>query len=259
MRLRKIIRLFRDGNVAVTGLRGRGKDMLFSNVVARRRLPYVSNVDYGGSHSPLELEKLAVGGNTYKDFLNGNLKPYKYPYEDGTDVYISDVGVYFPSQYCNELNRDYRQLPVFYALSRHLGACNVHFNVQNLNRAWDKLREQCDVYVQCDKCIYLWGLVLQRVTIYSSAESCMQRREPLVLPRVSLFAKNKAEIRMQREIAKESHRAQHGTIERGWLIYVNRGRYDTRAFKKLLENPYGVGRDTIVDTNSDKPAKSECK
>jgi hypothetical protein len=48
MRFKKIIRMFEDGNVCVTGLRGRGKDMLMSNVVVRRKKPYVSNVDYKG-------------------------------------------------------------------------------------------------------------------------------------------------------------------------------------------------------------------
>ena len=58
MRLKKDNNMFRDGNVCVTGLRGRGKDMLVANVVLRRKaqrkpLPYVSNVDYGADFLPL--------------------------------------------------------------------------------------------------------------------------------------------------------------------------------------------------------------
>lgn len=33
MRFKKIIKLFNDQNVSVFGLRGRGKDLLFANVV----------------------------------------------------------------------------------------------------------------------------------------------------------------------------------------------------------------------------------
>ena len=46
MGIRKIIKLFENGNVNVTGLRGTGKDVLFSNVIARRKSKYISNVDY---------------------------------------------------------------------------------------------------------------------------------------------------------------------------------------------------------------------
>ena len=37
-----VIRLFKRGNVCVTGLRGTGKDLLMSNVVVRRKKPYIS-------------------------------------------------------------------------------------------------------------------------------------------------------------------------------------------------------------------------
>lgn len=70
------------------------------------------------------------------------MKAYEYPYPDGTDIYIADAGIYFPSQFCNELNRDYKYFPTFMALTRHLGEANVHFNVQNLNRVWDKIRSK---------------------------------------------------------------------------------------------------------------------
>lgn len=46
MGIRNIKRMFEDGNVCVVGLRGRGKDMLFANIIARRRKEYISNTDY---------------------------------------------------------------------------------------------------------------------------------------------------------------------------------------------------------------------
>lgn len=49
MNFKKLIRLFEDGNVCVCGLRGRGKDLLMSNVAVRRGLDYISNIDYGGN------------------------------------------------------------------------------------------------------------------------------------------------------------------------------------------------------------------
>lgn len=173
MRFRRIIRYFKRGNVSVCGLRGRGKDMLMANVVVRRRKPYVSNVDYGGEFIRFDPNLINLSGNTYKSFLSGNVVPYCFPYEDGTDFYISDVGVYFPSQYCSELNKQFPHIPAFMALTRHLGDCNFHYNVQNLNRCWDKIREMSDIYIMCRRCIVILGLVFQTVRIYEKYDSAV--------------------------------------------------------------------------------------
>ena len=75
--MKKIIKLFRSGNVCVFGLRGRGKDLLFSNVIIRRNLPYVCNTDYGGDHIPLFMPAFDCGRNTYDNFIAGDLKHYE--------------------------------------------------------------------------------------------------------------------------------------------------------------------------------------
>ena len=233
MKIKKIIKLFQNGSVCVVGMRGRGKDLLFSNVIARRKLPYVSNVDYGGKYNPFDVQSIDCGGNTYKNFLSGDIRYYKFPYPDHTDFYLSDIGVYFPSQYCNELNRDYKSIPIFAAISRHLGLASVHFNVQHLGRAWDKLREQSDTYILCRRCIVLFHkFVIQWVRIYDKYESCLNRQPPF---RVSapLFAKR--EFKQQLRIEAERYACQHGEIRSGLLFYINRGSYDSRIFKSLLE------------------------
>ena len=234
MKIKKIIKLFEDGNVCVCGMRGRGKDLLMSNVAVRRKLPYIANVDYGGEYYPFEYKKLSCGGNTYKEFISGNVKQYSFPYPDGTDVYLSDAGIYFPSQFCNELNRDYRHMAVFQAISRHVGLSNFHFNAQNLNRVWDKIREQSDMYILCRNCVYIpkVDIVLQRITIYDKYQSALDRQKPLKLP-MPLFA-NK-EMRLQRKIQLAQFEATHGCIETRWLLYRNKSTYDTRRFKAMLE------------------------
>lgn len=177
--MRKIIKLFNQGNVSVCGLRGTGKDMLFANVAVRRGLPYVSNTDYGGQYIPFDPSVLDCR-NTYRDFINGTLSPYVYPYADGTDFYIADGGIYFPSQYQGDLCKAYGYLSTFMALSRHLGDCNVHYNVQNLNRMWDKIREQSDIYIRCCWCKVIFGIVFQKVIIYEKYESAVNRVPPSV-------------------------------------------------------------------------------
>lgn len=232
MRFKKIIQLFEDGNVCVCGLRGKGKDMLMANVIARRKIPYVSNVNYGGSHYQFNYEDINCGENTYKNFIEGKLKYYKFPFEDGTDVYLSDAGIYFPSQFCSDLNRHYQYMSVFQAISRHVGQSNFHFNAQSLNRVWDKIREQSDNFLLCRSCWYFYGIVLQKVTIYDRYQSAVDRMKPLYLP-LPMFA-NK-EMRLQRKMEYARYEAQHGSIKNGLLLYRNKSTYDTRLFKKLLE------------------------
>lgn len=237
--MRKIIKMFNDGNVCVCGERGCGKDMLFANVIARRKLDYISNSEYSRKglpvkYFPLDFEKINCGGNTYDDFMQGSPKPYVYPYPLGVDVYITDVGVYMPSQFCNELNKKYKEIPTFMALSRHLGQCNVHINVQNLNRAWDKLREQSRRYITCLKCkvipIGKKQLVIQKVRIYELSQSCIQNVPKLRLPWYMKIGSD----RMLAKLYKLNYEVQHGKITERTLVYWNKSNYDTHIFRSML-------------------------
>lgn len=232
MGIKKIIKMFEHGNCCVVGLRGTGKDMLFANVACRRRLPYVSNTDYGGNRYPFEYDKIRCGDNTFNDFITGNLTPYTFPYPDKTDIYLADVGVYFPSQYCGILNNKYSQVSTFMALSRHLGLSNVHFNVQNLNRAWDKLREQSDTYILCRSCKVLFGrYVFQRVTVYDKYDSCVQRVKPFSLSLPFISTRDQRQLR---KLEKQRFEQTYGEVRNMILIYKNLSSYDTRVFKTML-------------------------
>lgn len=236
MAMRKIIKMFEEGNVCVVGLRGKGKDMLIANVVMRRKLPYVSNMDYGGVRYELRFSDFECGCNSYKEFISGELNFYEFPFPDFTDVYIGDAGVYLPSQYCNLLNRDYGHFATYMALSRQLGESNTHFNVQNLNRCWDKVREQSDQYIMCNglfKPFLKWfGLVIQRVTIYENYDSAVKRVPPFRLPKPWFSP----ERRFQWKVQKQNYDIAYGSIKRRLLIYRNKSNYDTRVFKEMLLN-----------------------
>lgn len=240
--MRKIVKLFKEGNVCVVGERGAGKDMLIANVVTRRREPYISNVEYkpkrkkGQKYYKLDFSMLEMGGNTYKDFMANKVKKYIFPYPRGTDIYISDVGVYMPSQYCNELNREYKTFPAFMALSRQVAGNNVHINVQNLNRAWDKIREQSRTYITCISCnvipIFKKQLVIQRIRLYEKYESCIKNIPPLRLPFLMRHGKDNLMARLY----KLNYEIQHGIIKPRLLIYWNKSDYNTCIFKEILEN-----------------------
>lgn len=230
--MKKIIKMFDRGNVSVCGLRGAGKDMLFANVIVRRNNRYISNTNYGEGWIPFHPDMLNCN-NTYKNFLNGNVRHFSYPFPDGIDIYIADGGVYMPSQNQGELCKEYGHIPVFMALSRHLGDCNVHYNVQNLNRMWDKIREQSDLYIRCMWCKVLFGrFVIQKVIIYEKYESAVNRVPPFRLRRPWLDP-NRLQLW---EIQKTNYEISHGLVKPRLLIYKNRSNYNTRIFKEMLEN-----------------------
>lgn len=250
LNLRKVRKMFRKGNVSVSGLRGRGKDMLIANVIARDDRPYISNVNYNcrkNTWLPLDMKKLDIL-NSYRNFIYGNINAYKYPYPESVDIYISDVGVYFPSQYNGELNKEFKQFPAFMALSRQIADCNVHINSQALNRPWDKLREQSDMYIVCNACHYSGRLkrfkrsrffgrfVLQRITVYTQYEAAQAAVEPYehIKSPATLSSKVRAEYKARDKAAFRQFREDHGSIRRYWLFYRNKSDYDTRYFKSYL-------------------------
>lgn len=234
MRIKKIVNMFEKGNVCVVGLKGTGKDVLFGNVVARRKIPYISNTYYSKGLIPFRYEDLAVAGNNYKAFVNNKLSHYDFPFADGTDVYLADAGVYFPAQYCNELNRDFKEMPTYQALSRHLGESNFHVNVQNLNRVWDKIREQSDTYIMCRKCKFLFGkVVFMKITLYEKYDSCVNRVQPWKV-KLPFFASK--EMRLSCDIARQQYANAHGRVENRFLLFWNKSKHDTRVFKEMMHN-----------------------
>lgn len=232
MGMRKIIKMFKNGSVCVVGQRGRGKDMLIGNVIARRKEQYHSNVNYNchkSSFIQLDFKGMQLSHNTPFDLVDGKIKPYTCPYMEGADIYISDVGVYFPSQECNELVKRYRSMPLFLALSRQLSNSSVHYNCQNLGRIWDKMREQSDQYILCEWCKVWKNWVLQSVIIYDRADSCQARIKPCRIS-TPLMGSGKTDVR----IYKDNFYNQHGEVKRMLLFYRNKSKYDTRIFKSIL-------------------------
>ena len=244
MNLRKLYkRYFKKGNVCVTGLRGCGKDMLFGNIVARSTSKYISNIDYNVKKSKYYRfcpSALRIG-STYEDFIGGSCREFTYTYPIKADYYLSDIGVYFPSQYNGELNKKFKDIPVFMALSRHIAECNVHINVQNLNRAWDKIREQSDTYIKCNWCRVLFGrLVVQSITVYDKYESCLNRVEPFRALRPPLLAHgtNRGQYQVKNEELLRGFKERNGSVRKYTLIYFNKSKYDTLQFRKILGVQY---------------------
>lgn len=239
LRFRQVVGLFKNGSCIVFGVRGGGKDLLMSNVVAYRNMPYCSNIDYlsGKDNAPVrypfEPVYLKLGGNTFNNFSHGAILPYSYPLPDRCDYYISDGGVYFPSQENGNLNKNFPEVPLFQALLRHLGDCNFHINVQNVNRLWDKIREQADIYILCKSCrVSKKGVVTQKIIVYDRYQSAVDKIEPLKLRRPLLGR----QVKNDNTITKETFKAQYGLVKSIKLRYKIKSSYDSRRFKTILEN-----------------------
>ena len=175
--------------------------------------------------------------NTYKNIVEEKIIPYEYPYPENCDIYLSDAGVYFPSQYTGQLDKQYSEFPLFQALSRHLGDCNFHFNTQNLGRVWNKIREQSDIYIRCIWCKVIGKLVFQKVMIYDKYEACESRVKPYKHIQAPIMASPEARAQYiaRDEILKREFEERNGKIKAKILIYQNKSKYDTRYFKKLLK------------------------
>lgn len=246
MNLKKLSKIaFLEGSVSVCGKKGRGKDMLFANIIYSQGRPYISNTDYKCKteknncvYIPLDFNLLDCN-NTYKNFIDGNIKQYIYPYPQNTDIYISDCGVYFPSQYDSQLDKDFKHLPIFFALSRQLGNdCRIHTNCQNLSRVWKKCREMSDEYINCNWCkVYFKKIVVQKITIYDKFKSCEDNVKPYVPIKIPLLASKemRASLRMKNEEMKRLFEQSYGSVRSYILIYKNRTNYDTRVFDSILK------------------------
>jgi hypothetical protein len=247
-RTRKLLlKRFRDSNTITFGPKGSGKDLLFQFIINERRESYRSNIDYGHLkpekrvwRKRRKVDKVwkclnpavtfkelsdSIAPNDYESFILGNVVKCVNPFEDNHDFYFSDCGIILPSQYDSFLSKQFRSLPVVYALSRHLWNCNIHINTQAFSRPWIKLREQADFFVRCRGVLNLPFFLLVRVVMYDKYESASRSLEPLRVRAINGFSHANSDLRS----------ADDGLIK-GGFVFVRKSKvfYDTRAFRKIL-------------------------
>lgn len=218
---------FRAGNVIVFGQKGKGKDLIFQKVIAKRRKEkYFSNMDYGYFFNYIDLADLALGKNTYENFIEGCVEVIDKNEEmEGADIYVSDAGIYLPSQYHYLLDKKYKSLPIFYALSRHLYDNNVHVNVQALNRVWDKLREQADSYFKALKTVKVFGLLFTKIRYYETYQVANENRAPMRRRFLNKYSK----------ALSDEYEAYNGLVFDMWIVQLKRNvKYDTRYFHRVV-------------------------
>ena len=224
---KRIKNAFVSGSCMVSGRKRFGKDILFQTMINARNETYFANIDYGGDYHHIEMKDLLLGDNDYKSFIDGKVTQCeKIDKLEGHDIYISDGGVYLPSQMDSYLHKIYPSFPITYALSGHMYNNGIHVNTQRLDRVWKALREQADYFVRMRKrCLKLPFIIVLFTTEYDKYESAVQELSPM---KSTFFNKySKAE--------KELYKAQHGFIKDGLIIVSKRSlHYDTRAFHKVI-------------------------
>ena len=176
---RFLVSEFRRCNVMVFGKKGSGKDVLFAHVIALRGEKHYSNIPYDDNTEVIDLYELNVGGNTFRDCIDGNIKPFPPRFEEDCDVYISDGGIYLPSHFDKELEKIVPDMPSFFALSRHLYHNNVHINSQAVMRPWKKLREQADSYIQVLRSVSCGDCLLVSIKVYDKLTNAENEINPI--------------------------------------------------------------------------------
>ncbi|MCL2797488.1 MAG: hypothetical protein FWD58_05500 [Firmicutes bacterium] len=207
---------FENFDVAVYGLRGTGKDVIFAHTINLHAKKHYSNLRYNSQTEVRDIRELNVGGNSYEDFINGTTQKFVPNFEENFHFYISDAGVYLGAQFNKELNHNYGELPIHLALRRHLYDSHLHTNSQALNRPWDKIREQQGAFIHTlgveDHGDYL---IVSTIT-YTKYESALECLPPPEKP-------------------DKYHTLKYGEIvERRFKIPVKSLKYDTRHFKNEL-------------------------
>lgn len=218
---------FENGNVIVTGRKGYGKDILFNAVINWRKKDYHSNLNYGGNYHAFDIKDLELTPNTYHNFINGDItQVQKNKSFENSDIYISDGGVYLPSQADYILHKTYPSLPITYALNRHLYNNGIHVNAQRIERIWKSLREQADYFILMRKRpLKMPFFMVIFTTEYDRYESA--KRELLPMNNTLFNKYSKAE--------KDLFRANNGFVKNGMLIIrKNSLKYDSRAFHEII-------------------------
>ena len=223
---KEILRAFERTNVIVFGKKGTGKDLTFAWVVRKRRRKHYSNIIYDERTELRSVADFTIAPNDYRNLINGEYTVIPKTNEEGVDFYISDGGILLPSQYHSELDKKYPSFPAYYALSRHLANANIHVNVQNLTRIWDKIREQADSYFRVRGTFHLGRLFFTSMVYYEDYNAAKQGLRPFKCGVMS--SKEKRALQADFD-------AKNGLIKTLWLVqWLPKESYDSRIYHRFI-------------------------
>ena len=221
-------RVFEDGNTIVFGLKGRGKDLIFNKTINARKNNCYANIPYNKLLCTVkDIREFSVSPNTFENILNNDVQIINKNNMENCDYYISDGGIFLPSQYSNTLIKKYPSLPIYYALNRHLTNSNIHINSQYLGRVWDKLREHAAYYIMAERTTKIFGFLITKFIVYDKYDSASSKLRPYKITGLLTHSESRAN--------KEDFEAKHGYVKRFWIIqHKNNVYYDSRYFHRVF-------------------------
>lgn len=212
-------------SVLVAGKKGTGKDLLFQYITNHSKKHHYANIPYNNKTEVIEIKEVSCYPNDYEHIVNGDIKKTPHKFREGSDIYISDIGVYLPSYMDSKLYNKFPSMPVLYALSRQLYGNNIHCNTQSIERGWKALREQADFYVITRRTWSLFGLLITKMTTYDRYQSAKEDIRPVKTRILNKYSKAETDI----------YKASTGEIKEGYIIQrKSKITYDTRYFEKVL-------------------------
>lgn len=232
-----IISCFSDGNVITFGLKGCGKDLIFNKAINSRNQNCYANIPYNKELCVVkDINEFSVSPNTFENILDNNIKIIPKLNKENCDFYISDGGIFLPSQYSNRLIKDYPSLPIYYALNRHLTNSNIHINSQYLGRVWDKLREHAAYYIMAVKTKNIFGFLITKFIVYDNYSSAAAKMRPYKVSGLITHSESRAN--------REDFESKHGLVKECYIIqHKSKIFYDSRYFHRKF---YGYNSpDTI--------------
>ncbi len=225
-----LTRQFTYQNVIVFGKKRTGKDLIFQYVINKINKPHYANQSYGKKTIVESISSLSVAPNTFEDCIDNKFIVVKPLLKAGYNFYVSDGGIFLPSQYNTILNKKYPSFPIYYALSGQIRHMNIHVNVQNILRLWDKIREQADYYVRAVKTVNLPFYLAVKVICYEEYEDAINNLKTL---KVGFFG-NKFE-----KALKRVENSARGDIRSFWIFVRKKSiKYDTHYFEKVFYGKY---------------------
>lgn len=223
----KLRTLFKKLSIVLCGKRGKGKDVIFSYIAKGKK--HNSNIILQPNTNVIKLNDLIIPNLSREKLINDTFSKIdreNYKKFDNMTL-ISDAGIYFPNWDENNLKKEYKELPITWAIWRHLFNNGCHFNIQKCGRLWKLLREQIEDVIEIEninKGIFYFKLKLIH---YERLEDAELGLKPLKKP----ILKTKKDNNLSIENSKR------GKIEEFNVLIPKRYiKHDTKYFRKVVFN-----------------------
>lgn len=200
---------FKKTSSIVFGPCGSGKDLIFAQAIYLIGDTHYANQPYDYNTVVCPMSLFNVNGITNADIINRTITPYDNFILNDVNAFWSDGAIGLSCTKDSELNTEYPDFPIYFALRRQLNGLQFHANTQALGRIWKPFREQCNNFIWVQNCDDYSSFFIVNTICYEYYKSA----EQMLLPSENT----------------------NGNIEyRSFLIEKCNLHYDTNYFRKVF-------------------------